>query len=304
MNLIPDADFENGFIILSQKDHQNGDAISPLASFTYQGARKPSWKVAQWDSGPCLWRDRAQSDPYTLTDGKSKWVTYDPKEKSLLLRLNTDAYYNGAPAVKGDYWPHLLIEENFGYDEATPEQKRYYSGIAESLRLSFDLRMPRYSALSHHDNWVEAAQLYAYLIVNCKKCSRERFVWFGIQLFDSRFERNATGWHIDGGKADATGQMIYLIGLSEVYPNGSRTLWGEGCGAPLPSEDWLHIDVELIPHMRDMLAVAKREGYFPADTSMEDLYVNYINYGWESIATFDSASEIKNLRLDSTLRDE
>lgn len=302
MNLIPDSNFENGFTVISQKDHSNGDAIRPLGNLTYRESSAPSWKIAQWDSGPCLWENRAPSDLHTITDGVSKWVSYNPEEKSLLLRLNTEPFYRGRAAVRGDYWPHLLIEEDFTYDEATPEQKLYYSGAVDSMKMSFDLRMPLYSASSHPDNWVEAAQLYTYLTVYNKKGPSGRFVWFGMQLFDSRFARNSTGWHIDGGKADASGQMIYLIGLSEVYPKGAPSLWGKDGKAPTPSDEWLHISLDLIPHMRNMLAIAIKNEYFPADTQMEDLYVNYINYGWESIATFDSSVEIKNLSLESSLR--
>lgn len=301
MNLIPDSNFEKGFIVVSQKDHSNGDAIRELGSFTYGQDSCPSWKIAQWDSGPCLWDNRAESDKYTLTDGVSKWVIYNPEQKSLLLRLNTEAYYQGRPAIEGDYWPHLLIEEDFEYNVATPEEKVYYSGAASSMRLSFDLRMPYYSASSNSENWVEAAQLYTYVTVYCKKGTKGRFIWFGMQLFDSRFARNSTGWHIDGGKADATNQMIYLIGLDEVFPKGERSLWGKEGREPQASEEWLRIDVDLIPHMRDMLRVAKEREYFPADTQMEDLYINYMNYGWESIATFDTAAEIRNLRLDSEI---
>lgn len=304
MNLIPDGNFEKGFIVVSQKDHANGDAIKELGAFTYGKEGAPTWKIAQWDSGPCLWQNRVESDAYTLTDGVSKWVVYNPENKSLLLRLNTEAYYNGMPAKEGDYWPHLLIEEDFEYNVATPEEKVYYTGAASSMRLSFDLRMPYYSASSNPDNWVEAAQLYTYVTVYCKKGERGRFIWFGMQLFDSRFARNSTGWHIDGGKADATNQMIYLIGLSEVFPKGTPSLWGKDGASPTSGEEWLHIDVDLIPYMRDMLKVALKEGYFPADTTMEDLYINYINYGWESIATYDSGTEIKNLRLDSYVEEK
>ena len=135
-----------------------GDSIRPLGNFTYGQEVTPTWKVAQWDSGPCLWRDSVPSDRYTLTDGVSKWITYDPEEKSLLLRLHTEPYYQGKGAVYGDYWPHLLIEENFDYNETPPEKKVYYSGGVDSMRLSFDLRMPYYDATHNADNWVEAGQ--------------------------------------------------------------------------------------------------------------------------------------------------
>lgn len=107
--------------------------------------------------------------------------------------------------------------------------------------------------------------------------------------------------YIDGGKADASGQMIYLIGMSEVFPKGARSFWGRDGEAPQASDEWLHVELDLIPHMRDMLRIAIAKGYFSADTAMEDLYINYINYGWEIIATYDCSVEIKNLSLESEL---
>ena len=87
--LIPDNDFYYGMTVRSQKDHQNGDTFSDLGQFRYLTKNgSPSWIVAQWDSGPCLWKDRVSSAANTLTDGKSKWITY-LQDGGLSLRLNS-----------------------------------------------------------------------------------------------------------------------------------------------------------------------------------------------------------------------
>ena len=297
MNLIPDSNFENGIVILSQKDHQSGDAVRPLGNFTYGQDVVPSWKLAQWDSGPCLWRDRVESYPYTITDGVSKWVTYDPKEKSLLLRLNTEPYYKGKGAVEGDYWPHLLVEENFGYQEAAEADKAYYSGAASSMHLSFDLRMPYYSATYNSEDWVEAAQLYMYFGLHHKETGR--FVWFGLQMFDSRGPLGADSYHVDGGKADASGQIIYVIGMGNVYKNVDGWFWDDNGMEPQVTNEWLHFELDLIEHMQNLIDRAVKADDFPEGTTTDDLYIDYMNYGWEIIATYDCGVEIKNLRLDS-----
>lgn len=298
--LIPDGNFSDGMTVLSQKDHKNGDRITELGSFTYtDSTQKPKWSLAQWDSGPCIWRKRADSDSNTLTDGVSKWVTYNPDKKSLLLRLNTEAYYKGNGAIQGDYWPHLLVEQNFPYKKASDDEKLFYTGAADKWMLSFDLRMPYYNATPRDGDWVRAAQLYMYFGARNKDTGR--FVWFGLQIFDSRWEKSSDSYFVDGGKADASGQMIYVIGMENVYKNMDKTLWDASGIAPQASDDWLHYEIDLIPHLQAMVNRGIDEGDFAPDATIEDFYIDYMNYGWEIIATYDCGVEIKNLSLKSCI---
>lgn len=294
--LIPDNNFLDGMKVLSQKDHANGDRIVELGEFRYGDLSKaPKWSLAQWDSGPCIWENRADSESNTLTDGVSKWVTYKPDEKSLLLRLNTEAYYQGNGAVQGDYWPHLLVEQTFPYADEPDSEKLFYSGSADRWMLSFDLRMPYYSATEREGDWVRAAQLYMYFGARHKDTGR--FVWFGLQMFDSRWEQSADNYFVDGGKADASGQMIYVIGMKNVYRNTDGSFWKEDGSAPRVTDEWLHFDINLIPHLRGMVRRGIEEGDFAPDTTVDDFYIDYMNYGWEIIATYDCGVEIKNLSL-------
>ncbi len=293
-NIIPDFDFFNGFKVQSQKDHANGDAFRELGKFSYNDETEPLWSLSQWDSGPCLWENNISQDKYCLTDGTSKWVTYDPEEKSLLLRLNTEAYYNGKGAVAGDYWPHLLIEQNFPFAELPEEKKILRTGEAEKHVLSFDIRLPQYSSTFNEEDWVEAAQFYIYFGIVDK--NENKFVWFGLQLFDSRYEYSELSYNIDAGKDDASGLPIYLIGMEDVYAE-NKTFWENG--KPQSSDEWIHIEIDLKPHLENMLKIAIENGYYNKKTKISDLYFHYMNLGWETIATFDCGLEIKNLSLDS-----
>ena len=68
--LFNDDDFSNGFSVLSQEAVNNNSV--KLGTFSYNGSTvPPSWMIAQWDSGACLWADRAESDAFTITDGIS-----------------------------------------------------------------------------------------------------------------------------------------------------------------------------------------------------------------------------------------
>lgn len=75
---------------------QSGDSVK-LGEFTYSqdGANAPAWMIAQWNSKHCLWNERKQSDRYTITDGITKTVTYNPEDCSVSMRLNAAEVYGG-----------------------------------------------------------------------------------------------------------------------------------------------------------------------------------------------------------------
>ena len=108
--LINDTEFSNGFIILSQETVNN--ISQPLGKFNCQNSNtSPTWMIAQWNSGPCLWENRISCDENTITDGSTKFVTYNPDDKSVSMRLNAANVYNGEPADFSS-WPHLLLEQS------------------------------------------------------------------------------------------------------------------------------------------------------------------------------------------------
>ena len=297
-NVIADAEFYDGFNVMSQKDHANGDRVTQLGTFFYTHSLKdPSWGLYQYDCGPCLWADRIKSDKNTLTDGVSKWVTYNPKEKSLLLRLNSEAYYQGKGAVQGDYWPTLLIgqEETMDYLTAPQDEKIFYTAEADRWELSFDVRMPVFEQTFNPDDWVEATQVVMYFYIVPK--NTHKFVWFGAQVFDNRWEHTQNYYIIDGGKDDASGLPIYVIPTDDVYANSERSLWVDG--KPQADDTWIHVSIDLLPHLDKMREIAIKNGYFDAGTKLEDLFLHGMNFGWETIGTFDNAIEIKNLQLNS-----
>ncbi|MDD4774377.1 MAG: hypothetical protein PHZ09_12375 [Eubacteriales bacterium] len=279
--LIPDKDFERGFTVLSQKDHDNDNRVSQLGQFVYgEESPMPIWKLAQWDSGPCLWANRIASDKYTLTDGAWRHARYNPDERSLELRLDTSAYYKGKPAVEGMYWPHLLIE-----------QSGFASALGSNPVIEGKLRLKGYDAAPVDGDYVRAAQFLLFLYL--RAATGEDFVWFGLHLFDSRAAYSDTYIGYDGGKADASHALIYSIGEGDIFPE--RSLWKDG--SPYVSGRWLNFSVNLRPHIENMVSYGLRDGYFKKNKSADDFIVCGLNVGWESIGTFDHTMEIKDIGL-------
>lgn len=293
--LIPDLRFEDGICIQSQKDHLNNDEVKCLAFHDFYGkdVTSPKWKLAQWDSGPCIFANLKPGDPSEITDGISKLFRYDVESNKMTFWLDTSAYYKGNAAKVGDYWPHLLIEQdNFGYDMLSAEDKPFYDCSADKLILTMDLHLGNYSSTYNSGDWVEASQFLLFLYVKGKKTND--FCWFGIQLFDNRFELHDHYVGYDGGKADASGAMIYSIGSKYVY-NGN-TLWKDG--KPWANGKDVHVEIDIKPFLEDMFKRGKSDNYFKAN-DISELCINGMNMGWETIATFNNTMMISNLALTS-----
>lgn len=299
--LIPDNDFYYGMTVRSQKDHQNGDRFTDLGQFRYLTKNgSPSWIAAQWDSGPCLWRDRVSSAADTLTDGKSKWITY-LRDSGLSLRLNSAPYYAGKPdhaAAAGDYWPHLLLEApDFGYSSLGKRDRAYYRCDMEKLTLSMDIRLSAYAYTANPHDYAHLSQYLLYLYVSGVD-SPDR-IWFGVTLFSSAQEK--TGLYVarDGGKADASGSLIYLLGTEDTYAKADGSLWKNG--SPAPDSRWIHVELDLTASLHDMFTAARSMGCLSEKAaSLSDLMINGMNVGFETVGTYDVTIDIRNMELVST----
>ncbi len=295
MQLIPDLKFETGMRLLTQKDHKAGDSFKTFKKHSFYGtsAKNAKWRLAQWDSGPDLSECIIESNDDTITDGKWRTFSYNAEENMMTFRLDTSAYYNGSPAKYGDYWPHLLIEQDdFGVRDMTKKQKAFYSCGSKSIILSMDIRLGDYSITPIDGDWVRAAQFLLYFYV--KGVSSNDFCWFGVQLFDNRSDMNDNYIGYDGGKADASGAMIYSIGSRYIYRD--KSLWEYA--KPKPDGDWVHIEIDIRPFLDDMLEKGLADGYFKV-RSLDQLCINGMNMGWETIGTFDHTMYVKNFSLTS-----
>ena len=300
--LIIDPDCTAGFTIRGQKDHNNNNAFKMNIGWfcpTYS-LDDPYWEMAQWDSGPCIWGDRVDSARNVLTDGVAKWMVYDKKEKSWLMRLNTEAYYQGKGAVQGDYWPHLIMSQEVDYNRMSEEELFWYTGGVDRMVFTLDLRMPYYEHTPRNGDWVRAAQYLVYFVVRNKKDSPSNYIWFGLNLFDSRYEYNNSFYLMDvGGKGDATGRPIYVIGMKDMYAGGKNTFWNDAGTSPQVTNEWTHFELDLVPHLEELCRLAVQKGYYSADTTAADLYLTSFSLNWEIIGTFDCGIESKNFRVYS-----
>lgn len=287
--LFNDASFKNGFTIMSQETLNNAGV--PLGNFTYgENKESPSWMIAQWNSGPCLWKNRIEGDSYTITDGFTKFVTVNPDENSVSMRLNAAAVYGGEPA--GEYnWPHLLLEQSplCDYNSLTDEEKSFYNCSADSMVLSLDIRITDFKDTTNTEG-INAAQYLAYFYLN--GVSHKEFIWFGVNLFDDRGYQD-TYWALD----EASNKMIYCVSTKDTFGGKNKSLFRNG--APYVSEDWVHVELDLSPHIAKAINEANQSNTFGYEVSEEDFYIGGTNIGFEIHGNYDCTVEIKDFQLIS-----
>jgi hypothetical protein len=297
MQLFDDVDYKKGFTVIGQNTVKRGNIYLDPENPEGTGG-KPSWMIAQWNSGPCLYRERVDSDFNVITDGSIKTVTFDPADRSVSLRLNTIPYYNGAPGTT-DKWPHLLLEQSpLDFDPSASSDKEkapFYSCSADKMVVSLDIRMNSYEFV--YVDGVNAAQFLSYYYLKSKK--GDDFVWFGVPLFDNRGETGIY-WAIDTAGSD---RMIYSIASTDTYKNSPHSLLDKD-GAPIVSDEWIHVEVDIRPHIEAVLERGLAEGVFKYAKTLDDLYVSGVNIGWETIGSFDIDVQIRNFGLTSFIEEE
>lgn len=285
--LFSDSDFKNGFSVIAQQTVDSAGV--KLGDFTYSGSNgEPSWMLAQWNSGPCLWADRLDSNEYKITDGVTKCVTYNPEEKSVSMRLNAAGVYGGEAAGE-DNWPHLLLEQSplCDYTALSETDKAFYNCSADRMVLNLDIRMTDFKDTTNSDG-INAVQYLAYFYL--KDTDGDNFIWFGVDLFDSR-GHNDTYWSAD----TVSGNMIYCLSAKDTYGRKSKSLLRHG--EPYVSDEWTRVEVDLAPHIAKVIEKANKDNVFGEKVSVEDFYIGGTNIGFEIHGNYDCTVEIKNFNL-------
>ncbi len=287
--LFDDTGFEKGFTVMSQQT-ENGAGIR-LGNFTYKEENTlPCWMIAQWNSGNCLWNERVESDKYTITDGKTKWIIYNPDTKSVSMRLNAREVYKGNPAPM-ENWPHLLLEQSpiYSYENSDESEKSFYNCSSDRMVVSLDIRIADFKDTTNKDG-VNAAQFLTYFYL--KGVNGDKFIWFGLNLFDDRGYMEES-WSLDKG----SGQMIFCLSTKDTFGSKKGSLFRNG--KPYISDEWVHVEVDLKPYIEKAMRKANQDGTFGTKVTSEDFYIGGANIGYEIHGNYDCTIEIKNFTLTS-----
>ena len=283
-----DPEFARGFQLTPTSESAPREESGTLRTHEGAASEPPAWRLTQWASrhrlkpGIC----RALSDTERIAETPGKRVVLrreDGGKPSLTLDAKGIAEYAGRLRVAGEPWPHLLLEQ----------QWKSPTRLAGLKRLSFllDWRImnctPDPAAKGKLDPGLHTAQLCAYWTVHNLSQSNPDYqdmIWFGIPLFDARYDVPPPYYAMDSGKDDATGRFICLIDPKRFWTGPT----GDGA--------WRKLDVDLTALLREALSITKEHGCLK-HTQYEDLAVTSFSLGWELGGPYDAAVQFRALSM-------
>jgi hypothetical protein len=286
--LFLDPGFKQGFT-LSGANHPVANEVSGVLRMTDEAVSDPpAWRLAQWAS-------RFLLRPGMCKTGKDgMWTAETPGKRvvlgrtegdttSLLLDAKGITEYAGKLRQNGEAWPHLLIEQSFGAPIRLDALARLNFGI--EMRISYCRADP--TVEGKLDKGLHTAQASAYWTVHNVTPGSPDYqdmIWFGIPLFDARYEVPPQYCAVDAGKEDASGKFICLL-------DGKR-FWAGSTG----DGQWRKLDADLLLLMREALAIVNERGCLKA-TKLEDLALTSFNLGWEITGPYDAAMEFRGVSM-------
>ena len=292
--LFKDEHFENGFTVFPLT-HDDDRSIPGVDWSFPESKNKPSWRLIQHYSLYCLVDEKKETgNPYELTDvGDSKRVLYNPKEKSLLLKLDASKIYKGG-TENYKFWPHLLIEQKHICDyKNMPEgdEKTFYSANADKIVVEFDIRMTDYVPTTNPAG-VNACQFVAYVYLQRVDANH---IYFGFGPFDSRGAMDILWKKETGGE-----NFIYGLDTATVF-GGVENSFVAG-GKIEPSMEWKHVELDLTPHIDRIMETANRDMIFGGPVTRDEFYFSGTNLGFETHGNISCTFEIKNYNLVSYIK--
>jgi len=241
----------------------------------------PVWQLAQWHSK----YDLANALPLKREDNEIEYKNAGKRivrypDGSLLLNITTSAEYS-QPRKDGEDWPHLLIEQSF--------DKKPNIGKAKELIFSMELRLVECRNKMKEEDFDETlhtAQSPFYFILRNTNEKSEDFnksIWLGIPSFDYRYTRmndsEVISWDISTN--------MYICNIPP------KRIWGD---ISFQDMQWHRTQTDILPLIKQAVNSMKSKELFLV-TTLSDLELTGMNFGWEIPGTFDASILVKGISL-------
>lgn len=294
---VADKNFTKGFTLFTP--HQSPAQAEKDLNYEQGENVKPYWKMSQWWS-PFNFKDST----YTNVDGIHK---YENENRSLEVDTSTgkvsialDAskeyqYYEDTPEEDIDPkllhrgWSHYLLEQNFPKDTYISLSEAYSEG--KQVRVMFDVTIDE-AVRTKAGVGSDCAQLLFYLNLANRKQegqSDEEYgpdrslIWFGVPIYDTRYDFTTEYKQYDSGFAGATNRLIYSLS-SKGYMGATKPEIGKT----------YHVDIDVLEYIHDAYIYALQNG-LDSIYKWDNLYVTYLNVGWEIPGGYKVASTFQNI---------
>ena len=292
--LLRDEGFERGFYISRIKNTASSLEKGLFRDYV-ETNDMPLWNISPHWARFDLVDDRDTStDKYTVKDKHDvNTIIYNPEENSITMRVNTYPIYEGKPHIAGEYewWPHLLISQD---SSICPIDKERNSAAADRMFIEADIRLLDFKDTTIKDGET-SANFMSYFYLRTDKAPGQ-LIWFGINFFNGPRTDGGTkcGWSPDS----AAHQYMYKMSQGIVFGGVENSFVPEN-GVVLTGQEWKHIRIDVTPHIEQAVEWANRDNAFGVPVTVEDMYFEGVNIGYETWGNYDYTLEFKNFNMVS-----
>ena len=304
-SLLSDSSFKNGFGLFSPETttahvedrliDYNGEAetdfYNPEADHSYY------WTMCQWWTPYNFVNATYSKNGEThIYENESRRLEVNPGEGSLHMELNADIEYEekfGGPRDPAASWSHFLIQQNF------PSELVKSPSTFEDLYVEMDVTIEESTYLGEGQPLgAECAQLLFYFClfnrVPADSNPEEVGVngtgmWFGVPIYDSRYDYVDRYIGGDTGFVGSTNRMIYSI--------PSQSYMGRG---PVEMNHTYKIRIDVLDLLKEAFIYGVKNDYLP-NCLWNNLYLTYMNFGWELPGQYKVSSTLSNLDIHATI---
>ena len=304
-SLLSDSSFKNGFGLFSPETttahvedrliDYNGEAetdfYNPEADHSYY------WTMCQWWTPYNFVNATYSKNGDThVYENESRRLEVNPNEGSLHMELNADMEYEekfGGPRDPAASWSHFLIQQNF------PSELVKSPSTFEDLYVEMDVTIEESTYLGEGQPLgAECAQLLFYFClfnrVPADSNPEEVGVngtgmWFGVPIYDSRYDYVDRYIGGDTGFVGSTNRMIYSI--------PSQSYMGRG---PVEMNHTYKIRIDVLDLLKEAFIYGVKNDYLP-NCLWNNLYLTYMNFGWELPGQYKVSSTLSNLDIHATI---
>jgi hypothetical protein len=294
IDLIRDCAFSDG---LNIKDHSGKEH-----RFSSHGVtNRCVWSVAQHYSRSCF------ADLTPLSSETNLFLFQDPYEflvigssdGNFISGVNGSVEYDGKYRVKGDAWPHLLLEQNVSDLNSHPREGSPCLSEMSKINFSADVKLlyDHQNRKEGYDPSLHAAQFQIFFTVQNLNPNSKGFgdyYWFGVGFYDDRKTITSLSAMKDmsSPKKKGTNKFIYNVGIKPF----TEAVVGSG--------EWVSVHGDLYPHIIAGLHECWENGYLGDSKDLDDYRLGSLNIGWEVTGLNDVAMAVKGLRTEGILRDK
>ena len=304
-SLLSDSSFKNGFGLFSPETttahvedrliDYNGEAetdfYNPEADHSYY------WTMCQWWTPYNFVNATYSKNGEThIYENESRRLEVNPNEGSLHMELNADMEYEekfGGPRDPAASWSHFLIQQNF------PSELVKSPSTFEDLYVEMDVTIEESTYLGEGQPLgAECAPLLFYFClfnrVPADSNPEEVGVngtgmWFGVPIYDSRYDYVDRYIGGDTGFVGSTNRMIYSI--------PSQSYMGRG---PVEMNHTYKIRIDVLDLLKEAFIYGVKNDYLP-NCLWNNLYLTYMNFGWELPGQYKVSSTLSNLDIHATI---